>query len=304
MNHNPETGRKNENRASGFTRNILTTMKTAVLVPSHIYYPDQLTRLDACLESLCSQTVVPDIFVSISFANDTYKRECSTLLRKYPMVKFTFSVQQKFQMEHLLTLSRLVGEHDMLMLCDDDDAYRSMRVEKFVKAFEGAKGECDTTALRFGGVREITNAKDLEQAPEYWAYGIPPPLLNEFFNRIKGYEHLLRHKFADMYLRSYLKRTGGKSMVFATLLPDASGLTMYQYTTDNPNSICARHVTQMRTAENPAVSIRDAITLGLISERIDFVKKQMGTASIPFSKIHEVVPDIEMIKSLTKTLYT
>jgi len=111
-------------------------MKTAVLVPSHIYYPDQLSRLDTCLDSLCSQTVVPDIFVSISFANNTYKREFATLLRKYPTVKFTLSAQQKFQLEHLSTLTRFVSNYDMVMFCDDDDTYLPMRVEKFVEAFE------------------------------------------------------------------------------------------------------------------------------------------------------------------------
>lgn len=280
-------------------------MKTAVLVPSHIYYPDQLSRLDTCLDSLCSQTVVPDIFVSISFANDTYKREFATLLRKYPTVKFTLSAQQKFQLEHLSILTQFVSNYDMVMFCDDDDTYLPMRVEKFVEAFESMKEQCDASCVQFGGVREVEHADEVNDAPEYWAYGIPPSLLNQFFQRCKGYEDLMRHKFADMYLRSYLKRTGGKSILFAMFLPDDSGTTMYQYTQNNPNSICARQRVQYQTLtpEIAVTCIRDTVTLGLICNMDDIVREQMEAASAPLSRICEVVPDTDRIKQLTKLLY-
>lgn len=280
-------------------------MKTVVLIPSHIYYPDQVARLDTCLESLCSQTIVPDIFVSISFANDTYKRELSTLLRKYSTVKFKLAAQQKFQMEHLMTLLLFIGDYDMVMFCDDDDTYLPMRVEEFVKVFEITKEHCVTAGKQFGGVREVKGAEDAqEEAPEYWAYGIPPSLLFQFFERIKGYEDLMRHKFADMYLRSYLKRTGGTSMMFGCIFAtDMSGLTMYQYTIDNPNSICERHMAQTLTEETVIPIIRDNVTLGLICDRSDLVEKHMRAASAPLSKLNRVVPDTDRIKRLIKILY-
>jgi len=286
-------------------------MKTAVLVPSHIYYTDQLIRLDKCLESLSSQTIVPDIFVSISFANDTYKYDFSTLLRKYPNVKFKLSTQQKFQMEHLSILSLFVNEYDMLMFCDDDVTNLPIRVEKFIEAFEYLKEHCDKNVIHFGGVREIGNHKKLNDRPEYWAYGIPPSLLKEFFNRIKGYEDLMRYKFSDMYLRTYLGSTGGESIVFVAVVPTDDRTTMYQYTIDNPNSICAqvrkpykvKRTNNINSINNTIAVIRDNLTLSLISNGIDLLKKQLSCASIPFNKLNDIVPDAERIKNLTKILY-
>jgi hypothetical protein len=282
-------------------------MKTAVLIPSHIYYADQLGRLNTCLESLYSQTVVPDIFVSISFANDTYKSEFSTLLRKYPNVNFKVSAKQKFQMEHLYTLSLLVSDYDMIMFCDDDDTYLPIRVEKFIEGFQTGKDQCDKTGIQFGGVREVKDVEDINDPFEYWAYGIPPSLLIQFFKLIKGYEDLMRHKFADMYLRNYIKRTGGTSKIFATFVPVTPGLNMYCYTVDNPNSICARHRSSARsknqTLETATTVIRDNLTVGLICDYIDIVKKHMVAASIPFSRLNEIVPDIDRIKILTNILY-
>jgi hypothetical protein len=191
-------------------------MKIAVLIPSHIHYDDQLLRLDMCLESLCSQTIVPDILVSISFANNTYKCNFANIIRKYPAVKFKLSTGQKFQMEHLSTLSQFISDYDMIMFCDDDDTYLPMRVEKFAEAFQSISKHCDETCMQFGGVREIQAGDDANTPPEYWSYGIPSSLLIEFFNRIKGYENLMRHKFADIYLRNYLRMTGANSMKFAT----------------------------------------------------------------------------------------
>jgi hypothetical protein len=278
-------------------------MKTAVLVPSHIYYPDQLSRLDTCLDSLCSQTVVPDIFVSISFANDTYKREFATLLRKYPIVKFTLSAKQKFQMEHLSILTQFVRDYDMIMFCDDDDTYLPMRVEKFVDAFDTVKEHCHTTGLEVGGVREVEDTKQVLGYLEYWAYGIPPSLLIEFFHLSKKYEDLMRHKFADMYLRTYLRRTRGKSIIFNSVSSDISGTLMYQYTKNNPNSICARQREDTDDVMRHAEFIRDTVTLGLICNRDDIIKDQMDGIHTPLSRIREVVPDTDRIKQLTKILY-
>jgi hypothetical protein len=281
-------------------------MKTAVLVPSHIYYSDQLARLDKCLESLSSQTVVPHIFVSISFANDSYKQEFSSILRKYLNVKFKLSTEQKFQMEHLKVLSSLVGDYDMLMFCDDDDTYLPIRVEKFVEAFESVKKHCENNAMLLGGVREVTTTDYENESPEYWAYGIPPSLLNEFFKRTEGYHELMRHKFADMYLRSYLKRTRAGSILFTTYTADISGLTMYQYTIDNPNSITMTKIAQgktIATSADYAAAIKSDLTLSLICDRIDLVKKGLELVDCPLRMLTRLVPNANRIKELNAFLY-
>lgn len=275
-------------------------MKLAVLVPSHIYYPDQLSRLDKCINSLCTQTIVPDIFVSISFANETYKREFGTLLRKYPAVKFKLSSTQKFQMEHLLVLSFLVCDYDMIMFCDDDDTYKPFRVEIFKDLFEKLQAHCEIEKKEIGGVREAPDNESVAGFPEYWAYGIEPALLTKFFAYTKGYEDLLCHKFADMYLRTFLRKIKG---CFAVALPAKDGSTLYEYDTKNPNSICARHQSLKLRDETANILIKDTIILGLICNRDDIVKKQMKYASIPVDKLSVVVPDVDRIKSLTKRLY-
>lgn len=271
------------------TASQLCKMKTAVLIPSHIHYQDQLLRLDACLESLYSQTIVPDIFVSISFANTTYKRDFSTLLRKYSNIKFKFSSQQKFQMEHLKVLSSFVSGYDMIMFCDDDDTYHRERVEIFMNLF---KKYC--TGNKFGGVRET---KDDEDFPEYWGYGIKPYLLTLFFIRIKGFEDLMHHKFADMYLRNYLRTTGDKDIIFVLIINKPPGCNLYQYTIDNPNSICGKIATQNQmTCE----TVKNNLTLSLITDRMDLVSKQMAAIPIPMNIL---VPNADRIKRLVKILY-
>jgi hypothetical protein len=206
-------------------------------------------------------------------------------------------------MEHLYTLSLLVGHYDMIMFCDDDDTYLNMRVEKFIEAFSYTKEHCDKSGALFGGVRETRNAYNADESPEYWAYGISPSLLSEFFNRTKTYEDLMHHKFADMYLRNYLKRTGGKSMLFTTFVPDTPGLSMYQYTLNNPNSICMRDRRQARNIHTANTIIQNNITLCLICNRNDLLSKHMRDASVPLSRLHDVVPDAKRIIKLTQILY-
>ena len=278
-------------------------MKIAVLIPSHIYYDDQIERLGRCLHSIYSQTIVPDIFVSISFDNDIYKNNFSKILRKYPLVKYKISSEQKFQMEHIMILSKFICDYDMIMFCDDDDTYLRFRVEEFAKAFEQTKEYCIKNNIQLGGVREIPHITKTNDYQEYWAYGIPPVLLTEFFKRINNYKDLLRYKFADMYLRTYLRKTGGSSIIFSGILPDISGLNMYEYTIDNANSICGRHTRQEKTRENANSIIKDNITLALICDSDDLVNKSMKDASAPLSRLNEVVPEAERIKKLTAMLY-
>jgi len=206
-------------------------------------------------------------------------------------------------MEHLSILTPLVSDYDMVMFCDDDDTYLPMRVEKFIEAFENTKEHCDKTGLQFGGVKEVQDANKVDAPPEYWAYGIPPSLLIEFFHRVKGYEDLMCHKFADMYLRNYLRLIGIGSIIFGTFVPDIAGVTMYQYTLDNPNSICTRQKINGKNTSNANTILRDTITLGLVCDRDDIVKKQMMLASVPLSRLNEVVPDADRIKHLINILY-
>ena len=221
-------------------------MKVAIFVPCHIYYDGQINLLESCIKSLLEQTMLPDaIYISVSF-DATYKGGIGDIMRKYgtskePKVIFKPSNKQLYQMEHLYRLHTTVmvsnpNEYDMVMFCDDDDTYNSSRVETFVYAFEcGIKNVNNG----FGGVREYPQKNDVlwSNHPEYWAYGVSPFVMEDFFKHVidNGTWDLLLHKFGDMYFRLYL--------IYTKKHRDWAGVTdccLYNYNTENPNSICAK----------------------------------------------------------------
>eukprot|EP01083_Nonionella_stella_P172786 594045_1 len=73
-----------------------------VCVASHVHYKTQIQLLDRCLESLIHQTTPIDIYVSISFGADVYKKEFNQLILKkyFKVVKFTLCAERKYQMKH------------------------------------------------------------------------------------------------------------------------------------------------------------------------------------------------------------
>jgi hypothetical protein len=221
-------------------------------------------------------------------------------------------------MEHLQILSLLVTEYDMIMFCDDDDTYGRERVKKFVEGFDYIKGQCDGMYSRLGGIREVKNANVDDGPAEYWSYGIPPSLLTKFFNRCNSYEDLLRHKFADMYLRNYLEKMGLEEIAFRDFPLDISGVSSYNYTIDNPNSICMKPRLEKQTKENSMDGWCNAITLYLITDRIDLLREKMEESYIirgevpnteeirrhtELSKLRTYVRDADRIIELTKILY-
>lgn len=115
--------------------------KVCIFIPSHINYNGQIDLLYSCLESLISQTNIPDIYISISFGNDTYKKEFTEkILRNFPKPKYLFSKQKLFQMEHIYKLTKnYANNYELIMFCDDDDTYNKNRVQKIVEAYQYGK---------------------------------------------------------------------------------------------------------------------------------------------------------------------
>jgi glycosyltransferase involved in cell wall biosynthesis len=190
-----------------------------VIVPSHIKSLEQLDYLRRCLNSLINQTYEADILVSISF-NKPYSLDFS----EFPQVSFIVSEEQKYQMEHLYILSHEITPYKLIMFCDDDDTYQPTRVETF--------RECFYQEPSLIGIREASKAS--HTVPEYWAYGLVPSVIEDFFYRMRNDMNLLRHKFSDVYFRNYLFLT--KDKPFLTF-----NTPLYNYTTNNPNSICTVH---------------------------------------------------------------
>ena len=205
-------------------------MKVCVFIPCHIYYVEQIALLDRCLDSLIHQTIIPDIYVSISL-NDEFKKLFSYILRKYSeLVTFIFSKEQLYQMEHIYKLTKYVSKYDMIMFCDDDDYYHKERVEIFIKSYMNSNLELKD----FGGVKEL----DPESYDEYWCYGLVPKILFDFFAIFEKHNmlELLKHKFGDMYFRNYLVTRVDINKSFGYM-----GITLdnhlYIYNNNNPNSI-------------------------------------------------------------------
>ena len=219
--------------------------KVAVLIPSHIYYKGQIFLLDKCINSIIKQTIQPNIYISISFDNESYKKEFTKkILLKYgEIVTFKFSKVKLYQMEHLYNISsKIHNKYDMFMFCDDDDTYDILRVEKFIEYFE--QGKKYQEFGRYGGVREYFKSNNPElEIPEYWAYGIVPSVIIDFFKFFKDINYiLLKHKFGDMYFRHYLRKNK-KYLHWCGILEEKDGNVyprLYNYNINNPNSICGR----------------------------------------------------------------
>jgi len=159
-------------------------------------------------------------------------------------------------MEHLHKLFVVLdGTYDMLLFCDDDDTYNETRVEMFINAFEHGAKQFENG---FGGVREFKTS--LCEVPEYWAYGVIPDVMKEFFNRFDKEKFiLLKHKFGDMYLKSFLRRTEKyKQWIGITCRNESENL--YNYNMHNPNSICATLIKEAYDVSD----IYDGIVLEII----------------------------------------
>ena len=173
------------------------------------------------------------------------------------------------------------------MFCDDDDTYELTRVERFNEYFN----ETPTVAA----IRE--NSISSHQTPEYWAYGLVPSVLTEFYERMTNNMKLLRHKFADVYFRNFLFLTKGKLFVTFTE-------PLYNYTTTNPSSICTVHKTNesiedniILFAKNPDDDLFENIIRGLVlstkgEEKLEIMKT-----------ISAIDPLIQEIRGLLPKLY-
>lgn len=266
-------------------------MKVAVLIPSHLKSASDVSNIYKCLDSLMKQTVVPDIYAAISFANDSVKQTFTKeVMRNFSNVKYAFSKEQKFQMEHLYNLVRYINNYDLIMFCDDDDTYVDTRVEEFIYYYEQGKG-C-------GGIREYNAARDLDGPPEYWAYAIIPSILSVFFERFKDNMDLLKHKWADMYLREYLNRT--KSTSIGTITPEQS---LYNYNISNPDSICSIYKKMTKDRRFTNTVILDNLLLATITLLDDVFIEQQNASRLTDSQMKEVFPERERIIRFVEQLY-
>lgn len=230
----------------------LRKARACVFVASHIHYSGQCDLLTKCLMSLVSQVGGVDVFVSVSF-EDSEKEKITKVMRNFgTRVQFVLSKEKRFQMEHLYYLWKTFAEkYELVMFCDDDDFYASdKRVRKFLCAYDELSSSKKYAFV--GGVSEMrvekksseTTVDQLSFAAEYWSWGVRPKVLSVFFGTFEreGKMDLLKHKFADMYLRIFLRTFNQDNPQYRTaiILVSNEEDIMYHYNKTNPNSVCAK----------------------------------------------------------------
>ena len=209
--------------------------KISVLIPTHIYYDNQLLLLERCLNSLINQIYKIDIFVSVSYENDIFKEKFLNIIYNNFHNKCNFIINpiKIYQMEHLYKLFNIIkNKYDLIMFCDDDDYYLRERVENFYIGYnEHFNSLCS-------GIREIYKNPLIFDIDEYWQYGLTNKTLEDFFTIFERYNrlHLFKHKFADMYLSCYL-RYSQKNHKYMNMVFDKN-TPLYVHDEKNKNSIC------------------------------------------------------------------
>lgn len=257
-------------------------MNTAVFVPSHIHYDDQLLRLAECISSLINQSYTSQIHVSISF-EDRFKSELDKLIRSFPEVEFDIHIMQKFQMDHIKYLSNKYGtRYDLIFFCDDDDTYHPMRVELMVKTFETKSSTNDPDG--------VCNGKPVNGSLwEYWQYALTPNKLNRFFQLCDGYFDQLQNVYGDIFFQKWLSQFRFVNILTPTVL-------LYNYKSkQNPNSILTR-------AENNEIPLSEAAFLAALVIIVQNLSlKRFENAAIK-KRVQKHIRGMQRARSLLKLL--
>ena len=260
-------------------------MRTCILVASHIYYDNQLDYLEKCLSSLIKQTVKSDIYVSISFINCLYYDEFIVKIKNvFKSVIFDISSSQKSQMEHIYNLLKFINNYDLVMFCDDDDTYNDNRVQHMINNYKILYLKFDKD---LGGLTE--NQYEPTTYTEFWSYAIRPDVLINFFKYFENDMDLLKHKFADMYFRSYLRFN--KKIVIGILV-----MSLYNHDKNNPNSICSRK-------KDINDIIRDDLILSIICGRYSKFNYILEHYKLSFVDVYKIVPEYDRIERISNEIF-
>lgn len=174
----------------------------AIFVASHLSYDNQAELLEICIESLLSQTVFADIYISISFSKPEQKQQMSDIIKCYGSfdhIKFVINKERLSQMEHVKKLTNLfASKYDMIMFCNDTDTYHTERVSIFIEILD----ECyNMSSYDLTGIKEVPlNTNE----PSYWNYCLNSKILIEFFNRMSSRLDLLQHSYSSKFLIYFL----------------------------------------------------------------------------------------------------
>ena len=179
--------------------------RVCVIIASHICYDGQIELLKKSLESIVNQTLKPDIYLAISFENDSYKETFEHMIyERYPDINYIISSVRQYQMQHIYHVKDYMYMYDLIMFCDDDDTYDINRVNIICQIYKACLSQVNGTKYHLGAIVEILDVA-LNDAPEFWCYAITSKLYNDFYKRMQDDMDLLAYDYGDMYFRNYLR---------------------------------------------------------------------------------------------------
>jgi len=261
----------------------LANMKVAVFISSHICYQGQLTLLSQALQSVLSQTIIPHVYISLSFADEMVEMANAAKRDiKSPGRAWKVHSKQRFQLQHLEYLTKMYADqYDMILFLDDDDTYTTNRVAVMCQGL--VRGIDSYGHSKPIVVREITNDGENQDMPEYWAYGVQPVVLQDFFKEISERRLLLYiwNKMGDMVLRSYLR--------FKDIEVIGIPYQLYLYNKSNPFGVCNSQHFDLHTEYVPKTFKRHM--LQQITNLAGYAKNETGIYSNEelFKRVHKVI---------------
>ena len=178
-----------------------------VVIASHISKEQRIEYLLECLSSLTEQIVVIPIYLSISFRSiQLHNLTLNTIHNKIKNPNLFISVRPEKtpQMRHIYYLyQEVLKKHKWIMFCDDDDSYNKHRTIKIMNYISQFSPQIDNLA----GLYESTFEKNhKEKRHEYWMYCVHYRILQQFYEIVSNYPHIMDNTCCDVFFAEFLRR--------------------------------------------------------------------------------------------------
>jgi hypothetical protein len=229
-----------------------------------------------CLESLVTQTLPINIYLSISFENPELQEEFAKPYSEnrklhLDIMNIIIKPQKTAQMKHIIELvPHICYKHEWIMFCDDDDTYAPTRVHTMLQSVVYGLNVVKDSGNNFVGIYESTFGKDHRiQRHEYWCYCIHLSLLVVFANKIQHYPDILDNKCCDVLFGEYLRRA------HSTLIYGQLKEQLYNYRIDNNSDSITGEIKTNKVFVRKARTITPDNKLECAKELNDYLDKHM-----------------------------